>query len=553
MSASGASSAKRSRSMLSTGVPTASDRTWAISSSAAISSSDKTAVVGARSAAARSSYRLVSATGRRMRGATTTVPRPRRRTTRPCWTSRWIACRTVGRLTPSCSASSSSLSSRSPGALVPAWIASLRFSAIWKYSGIGLVRSSGGLRLALVSMGTSVGDAVSGAILSLPPYILLTGHKGGFMFSFDSAASPHGGSMTYRIKGAIALLGAALLVAACSSSPSSSSSATGSHSSGSGSSAASSSGGCPYTFALITHGDNGSFWSVVYKGAKNAAADLGCKLSEVYGSQQQGQAQPDDNAENAQIQDAINAHVAGIAVSDHDPSLMNSTIAKAGAAGIPVITLNAGCDPTDLAASNALTCFGQTESLAGTVAGAKFKSQGATNVLCVIHQSGQNLLDRCNGIAQGLGVGTTCSTKAAPAHGPACTEIILSTPNAASNPPQAIGQVTAYLQAHPGITAVMTLNPAISDALVTAHPSGVKIGTFDLDSTVVSDLKAGTLDFAIDQQQYLQGYLPIVSLYLYKKHEGNTVGPATVVPTGPLVVTGSNVSTVQAAIAAGDD
>ena len=58
---------------------------------------------------------------------------------------------------------------------------------------------------------------------------------------------------------------------------------------------------CPYTFAVITHGDNGSFWSVVYKGAKDAASDLGCHLSEVYGSQQQGQAEPDDNAENAQI------------------------------------------------------------------------------------------------------------------------------------------------------------------------------------------------------------------------------------------------------------
>jgi simple sugar transport system substrate-binding protein len=359
--------------------------------------------------------------------------------------------------------------------------------------------------------------------------------------------------MNFRIKGMIALAVAALLVAACSSGGSSTSSSS-KASPGTGSTAASSSGGgCPYTFAVITHGDNGSFWSVVYKGAKNAAADLGCNLSEVYGSQQQGQAEPDDNAENAQIQDAINAHVSGIAVSDHDPALMNPTIAKAEAAGIPVVMLNAGCDPADLAASHALTCFGQPESLAGEFAGAKFKSQGATNVLCVIHQSGQNLLDRCNGIAQGLGAGTTCSTKAAPAHGPACTEIILSTPNAASNPQQAIGQVTAYLQAHPGINAVMTLNSAISDALVTAHPAGVKIGTFDLDSTVVSDLKAGSLDFAIDQQQYLQGYLPIVALYLYKKHEGNTVGPATVVPTGPLVVTGSNVSAVQAAIAAGDD
>ena len=346
-------------------------------------------------------------------------------------------------------------------------------------------------------------------------------------------------------KALVVLLGVPLLlITACSSSSSSSSS---------GATNTSASGSCGYTFAVITHGDNGSFWSVVYKGAKDAAATLGCKLSEVWGSQQQGQAEPDDNGENAQIQDAINAHVNGIAVSDHDPSLMNATIAKAVAAGIPVVMLNAGCDPTDLAAAKAITCVGQPEQVAGQQAGAQFKSEGETNVLCVIHQSGQNLLDRCNGIAQGLGAGTTCSTKAAPAHGPACTEIILSTPNAASNPQQAIGQVTAYLQAHTGVNAVMTLNSAISDALVTAHPSGVKIGTFDLDSTVVPDLKAGTLDFAIDQQQYIQGYLPIVSLYLYKKHEGNTVGPATVVPTGPLVVTGSNVAAVQAAIAAGDD
>lgn len=357
--------------------------------------------------------------------------------------------------------------------------------------------------------------------------------------------------MHSRVKCAVAVVATALAVAACSSSGSS---AGTSSSSESGASAASSSSGqCPYTFAFITHGDNGSFWSVVYKGAKNAASDLGCKLSEVYGSQQQGQAEPDDNAENAQIEDAINQHVAGIAVSDHDPSLMNPTIAKAVAAGIPVVMLNAGCDPADLTASQALTCFGQPETQAGQAAGAKFKSLAATNVLCVIHQSGQNLLDRCNGIAQGLGVGSTCSTGTAPAHGPACTELLLSTPNAASNPQQAISQVTAYLQAHPGINGVMTLNSAIGDALVATHPTGVKIGTFDLDSTVLSSLKAGTMTFAIDQQQYLQGYMPIVALYLYKKHEGNVVGPATVVPTGPLVVTQSNVGNVAAAIQAGDD
>jgi simple sugar transport system substrate-binding protein len=345
----------------------------------------------------------------------------------------------------------------------------------------------------------------------------------------------------------VALLAAPLLlITACSSNNSSSTT--------SGTTTATSSGQCPYTFAVITHGDNGSFWSVVYKGAKDAASQLGCKLSEVYGSQQQGQAEPDDNAENAQIQDAINAHVNGIAVSDHDPSLMNATIAKAVAAGIPVVMLNAGCDPADLAATNAITCVGQPEQVAGTQAGAYFMKQGLTNVLCVIHQTGQNLLDRCNGIAQALGVGSTCKTGNAPSSGPACTELILSTPNAASNPSQADQQVVSYLQAHTGVNAVMTLNNAIGTALVTdLSGKSIKIGTFDLDSQVLSDLQSGSLAFAIDQQQYLQGYLPIVTLELYLKAHGNSVSPGSVLQTGPLIVTKSNASLVSAAIAAGED
>jgi simple sugar transport system substrate-binding protein len=309
-----------------------------------------------------------------------------------------------------------------------------------------------------------------------------------------------------------------------------------------------------YKFALITHGDNGSFWSVVYKGAKDAAADLGCTLTETYGSQQQGQAEPDDNAENAQIQNAINAKVNGMAVSDHDPALMNPTLAKAAAAGIPVVLLNAGCDDKDIAASAAITCVGQPEQLAGQAAGAAFKKLGGTNVLCIIHQSGQNLLDRCNGIAQALGVGQQCKSGSAPSSGPACTELTLSTPNAASNPQQAIGQVTSYLQAHTGINAVMALNNAIGTALVTSKPAGnPKIATFDLNSGVESDIKGGSLAFAIDQQQYLQGYLPITFLYLFNKDNGQSVGGGTTVASGPLVVTKDNISKVSAAIAAGQD
>jgi len=346
----------------------------------------------------------------------------------------------------------------------------------------------------------------------------------------------------------VAALALVLALAACGGSSKKSGSTT------SAVNISASSGGkiCPYKFALITHGDNGSFWSVVYKGAKDAAKDLGCTLTEVYGSQQQGQAQPDDNAENAQIQDAINAGVDGIAVSDHDPTLMNPTLASAAAKGIPVVLLNAGCDSADIAASGAMTCVGQPETLAGQASGQRFAKLGATNVLCVIHQSGQNLLDRCNGIAQGLGAGSTCKTGSAPSSGPACTELILSTPNAASNPQQALPQITAYLQTHTGINAVMTLNNAIGTALV-GHAGNAKIATFDLNSGVQSDLQNGSMAFAVDQQQWLQGYLPIDFLYLYKKHEGNSVGGGTTVASGPLLVDKTNISKVAAAIAAGDD
>jgi simple sugar transport system substrate-binding protein len=347
----------------------------------------------------------------------------------------------------------------------------------------------------------------------------------------------------------LAVAAAALAVAACGSSSSSSSKTSAVNiASGTGNKA------CSYKFALITHGDNGSFWSVVYKGAQDAASDLGCTLTEKYGSQQNGQAQPDDNAENAQIQDAINAHVNGIAVSDHDPALMNPTLAKAAAAGIPVVLLNAGCDNTDIAASQAITCVGQPEQLAGQASGLKFKALGATNVLCIVHQSGQNLLDRCNGIAQALGVGQQCKSGNAPSSGPGCTELTLSTPNAASNPQQAIGQVTSYLQTHTGINAVMALNNAIGTALVTSNPPGKpKIATFDLNSGVEQDIKNASLSFAIDQQQYLQGYLPIVFLDLFNKHNGQSVGGGTTVASGPLVVTTSNIGKVAAAIAAGED
>ena len=139
---------------------------------------------------------------------------------------------------------------------------------------------------------------------------------------------------------------------------------------------------CPYKFAVITHGDNGSFWSVVYKGAKNAASDLGCKLTEVYGSQQQGQAEPDDNAENAQIQNAINAKVNGIAVSDHDPEpdepddRRRRPRASRWCCSTPAVTTRTS------PRASAMTCVGQPETARRPAGGGRGSRSGSSRTSC---------------------------------------------------------------------------------------------------------------------------------------------------------------------------
>ena len=212
-------------------------------------------------------------------------------------------------------------------------------------------------------------------------------------------------------------------------------------------------------------------------------SDLGCTLTQTYGSQQQGQAEPDDNAENAQIQNAINAHVDGMAISDHDPSLMNPTIKSAVAKGIPVVLLNAGCDDQDIAASGAITCVGQPEQLAGQAVRCALQAAGRRPTCSA---SSTSRARTCSTAATASPRASASASSASPAtppsKGPACTELTLSTPNAASNPQQAIGQVTSYLQSHPQINAVMLLNNAIAPVLVNAHPADVKIATFDLST-----------------------------------------------------------------------
>ncbi len=110
-----------------------------------------------------------------------------------------------------------------------------------------------------------------------------------------------------------------------------------------------------------------------------------------------------DPQKEAQLIDAaVSQKVDGLAVSVPNADAIKGSLAKAKAAGIPIITLNSGAD--DFKALGAITHVGQTETIAGKAAGARLKADGAKKVLCVIHeQSNIGLQQRCDGVKQGFG------------------------------------------------------------------------------------------------------------------------------------------------------
>jgi simple sugar transport system substrate-binding protein len=280
--------------------------------------------------------------------------------------------------------------------------------------------------------------------------------------------------------------------------------------------------GSGMTFAMVTHSDEGSFWSVVKKGAQQAAKDEGVKL--IWSPSN------NDPQKEAQLIDAaVSQKVDGLAVSVPNADAIRSSLAKAKAAGIPIITLNSGVD--DYKKLGAITHVGQTEEIAGKAAGAKLKAAGATKVLCVIHeQNNIGLTQRCQGVKEGFGGNVTnIQVKG--------TADIATTQT----------EIKSKLQADKSFDAVIALNPDIASATVTAVKganSKAKIATFDLSPDVIKDIKNGTVLFAVDQQQYLQGYLPIVFLKLFKTN-ANTVGGGQPVLTGPGFVDKSNAATVE--------
>jgi len=284
-------------------------------------------------------------------------------------------------------------------------------------------------------------------------------------------------------------------------------------------------------FGMAVHSNpaEDAFWSVVEKGAKDAAATYGVTLKSGGNS---------DPAQQAQlIETYIADKVDGIFVSLANPDALKDACQKAVAAGIPLITINSGVDIYK--ELGALNHVGQTEFVAGQGAGEKFNAEGAKKALCVIHEEGNiGLEERCDGLADVFS-----------------GEVVRF--NVASTGVKDVaGTVQAIqnkLTESADIDAVLSLNPVIAMAArdaIKAAGGTQKLATFDLSPDVLAALESGEMLFAIDQQQYLQGYLPVVFLYLYKTNL-NTVGGGLPVLTGPGFVDKSNAAQIKELSAGG--
>ncbi|MEV0777377.1 substrate-binding domain-containing protein [Streptomyces sp. NPDC050433] len=272
-----------------------------------------------------------------------------------------------------------------------------------------------------------------------------------------------------------------------------------------------------WTFAMVTHsGDGDTFWDIVQKGGKQAAAKDNINFLYAHSDEGQQQAQL--------VQSYIDKGVDGLIVTLAKPDAMKAVVAKAVKAGIPVITVNSGSEQSKQ--FGALTHIGQDETIAGEAVGDELDKRGKKKALCVLHEQGN------------VGHEQRCAGAKKTFDGTMENLYVDGT-----NMPDVQASIEARLQAGKDtdkdeFDAVVTLGAPFADTAVKAKEtagSTAEIDTFDLNEAVAGSLKAGRLGFAVDQQPYLQGYEAVDLLWLYR-YNADVLGGGLPVLTGPQII-----------------
>jgi len=228
------------------------------------------------------------------------------------------------------------------------------------------------------------------------------------------------------------------------------------------------------------------------------------------------------------VQNAIDQKVDGIAITLAKPDALKDVVSKAKAANIPVVGLNSGV--SDWQKLGLMEFFGQDETVAGEALGKRLNEAGAKSTVCVVQEQGNiGLTQRCDGVKK------TFKGK---------TQTLFVN---GADMPSVKSTMTAKLSQDKSIDYVVTLGaPFALTAVQSVSESGskAKIATFDLNKELTGAIDKGTIQFAVDQQPYLQGYLAVDSLWLYKNNGNYSGGGEQPVLTGPAFVDKTNVDKI---------
>jgi len=253
-------------------------------------------------------------------------------------------------------------------------------------------------------------------------------------------------------------------------------------------------------FVLISHApDSDSWWNTIKNAIKQADEDFNVETD--YRNPPNG-----DIADMARLLEQAAAHnYDGVATTIADYDVLKSAIGKVTSKKIPLVTLNSGTEDQS-AKLGAIMHVGQPEYVAGQAAGEKAKAAGVKSFVCVNHYATNAAsFERCRGFADAIGVNYK-------------TSMI----DSGTDPTEIQSKVSAYLRNHPNTDAILTLGPlSAAPTLKAVQQMGlagkIHFYTFDFSDDIANAIRAGTIQFAIDQQPYLQGYIPVAVLAIARK------------------------------------
>ena len=278
-------------------------------------------------------------------------------------------------------------------------------------------------------------------------------------------------------------------------------------------------------YILVSHApDSDSWWNTVKNGIALAGEQMDVEVE--YRNPPTG-----DLADMARIiEQAAASGPDGIITTLADFDVLSGPISDAVDQGINVIIMNSGT-PDQAREVGALMFVGQPEYDAGYAAGLRAKGDGIGSFVCVNHVISNTVVaERCRGFADGLGI-----------------DLGNSMIDSGQDPSEIKNRVMAYLSANPETEAVLTLGPTSADPTILALEEmglagDLYFGTFDLGDEIVKAIKSGTIQWGIDQQPFLQAYLPVVILTNYDRYG---VLPGNNINSGPGFVTADGLELVE--------